>query len=191
MNNDQLRWDERYSGEEYLLGRNPSPFLAGQIDTLLRLCPGLQALDIACGEGRNSIFLARQGFTVTGLDISPVGLGKARRWMKQEGLNIDFRRVDMETNRFGGKYDLIINFNFLLRHLFPGAIEALNPGGLLVVDTILEAPNAPVPHRKEFLLQPGELASIFSGLPVEILQSEEFPESATPTARILVRKLLA
>lgn len=184
MNDDSNRWDDRYRSEEFLLGTEPSRFLAERIEEVKRLCPGRKALDIACGEGRNSIFLARHGFRVTGLDISPVGLAKARRWAEQEGLLCEFRLVNLENFHFAENYDLIINFNFLLRGLIPQEVAALTPRGVILFDTILESPTAPVPHRKDFLLQQGELARLFAPYPGTILFCGEYPDSATPTAKL-------
>ncbi|AJE02651.1 class I SAM-dependent methyltransferase [Geobacter pickeringii] len=188
MNDDRTRWDQRYLSEECLLGEKPSRFLAERIEELKRLCPGRRALDIACGEGRNSIFLARHGFAATGLDISPVAVEKARNWAGREGFACDFRLADLETYAFDGQFDLIINFNFLLRELIPREVAALAPGGVLVFDTILEAPTAPVPHRKEFLLQRGELERLFAPFPGAILHCAEFPDDATPTAKLIFQK---
>ncbi|AAR34009.1 methyltransferase domain-containing protein [Geobacter sulfurreducens] len=187
MGEEQERWDQRYLSEECLLGERPSRLLAEWIDELKRLCPGRRALDIACGEGRNSIFLARHGFAVTGLDISPVGLDKARRWAAREKLSVDFRLTDLEGYRITGTYDLIINFNFLLRDLIPHEVASLAPGGMLIFDTILQSPTAPVPHKKEYLLQPGELERLFAPFPGTVLYSAEFPDDATPTAKLIFR----
>jgi len=187
MNDDRTRWDQRYQGEEFLLGTEPSRFLSERIEEVKGLCPGRKALDIACGEGRNSIFLARHGFSVTGLDISPVGLAKARGWAEREGLHCEFCLVDLEKYPITETYDLIVNFNFLLRDLIPREVAALNPGGVIIFDTILESPTAPVPHRKDFLLQPGELARHFAPYPGTILFCGEYPDSATPTAKLIYR----
>ncbi|WP_298434731.1 methyltransferase domain-containing protein [Geobacter sp.] len=188
MNDDKLRWNRRYLSEECLLGEKPSRLLAERIGELKRLCPGRRALDIACGEGRNSIFLARHGFEVTGIDISPVGLDKARRWAAREGLAIGFILADLERYRFTGTFDLILNFNFLLRDLIPREVAALVPGGIIVFDTILESPTAPIPHRPEYLLKPGELVRLFAPYPGEILYHGEFPNDPTPTAKLIFCK---
>ena len=187
MDEDRTRWDERYGAEELLLGSGPSRLLADWLDRLLVLCPGRRALDIACGEGRNSIFLARHGFAVTGLDISPVGIAKAAAWAAREGLTGDFRVTELEGFRITERFDLILNFNFLLRELIPGMVAALNPGGVILFDTILAASSAPIPHRQEYLLQPGELAALFGSYPGAILSSAEFPDDANPTAKLVFR----
>lgn len=186
--NNRTKWDERFRSEEFALGTDPSPYLAENIDFIKSLVPGRKALDIACGEGRNSIFLAREGFDVTGVDISEVGLEKARKWMKREGLQIDFRVADLEEYEFTDTYDLIINFNFLLRDLILKSVAALRPKGVIVFDTILDSPFVPTTHKKEFLLQPGELHAIFSAFPGKIFFPEERLHDRNPTAKLIFQK---
>ena len=188
MDDDRRKWDEKYGGEGYLLGTEPSSFLRGNIGLLKRLCPGLRALDIACGEGRNSIFLARQGFDVTAVDISGKGMAKGRKRCEEEGLTVDFRLADLERYRFSESYDLIINFNFLLRDLVPQLVAVLNPGGVLMFDTILDSPLLPGEHNKLYLLQPGELRALFQTQPGKIIYYEERPCDATPTAKLIFQK---
>jgi 2-polyprenyl-3-methyl-5-hydroxy-6-metoxy-1,4-benzoquinol methylase len=152
------------------------------------LVPGRRALDIACGEGRNSIYLAKRGFQVVGMDISEAGLEKGRKWMKREGVQIDFRLVNLETFEFTEQYDLIINCNFLLRNLIPKSVAALSPGGIIVFDTLLDSPYVPTTHKKEFLLQPGELVRIFQEFPGEILAPEERLHDQMPMAKLIFVK---
>jgi 2-polyprenyl-3-methyl-5-hydroxy-6-metoxy-1,4-benzoquinol methylase len=188
MESDRIKWNQRFESEETYLGRKPSPFLFREIERIHRLAPGNRALDIACGEGRNSIFLAQQGFRVTALDISDVGLGKAAQWAEAEGVVIDFQRVDLDKYRFAERFDLIINFNFLLRELIPEEVRALSPGGLLIIDTIMESPQLCESHNPDYLLQYGELQRICEGLTGEILFNEELTDGEMPTARVLFRK---
>ena len=70
---DQIRWDKKYSTKKYLFGREAIPFLQDHVDLL----PKGHVLDLAMGEGRNGVFLATKGFQVTGVDISAEGLKKA------------------------------------------------------------------------------------------------------------------
>jgi tellurite methyltransferase len=188
MTDDRVKWNERYAGAGLYLGRSPSLFLADNITLIKELAPGKKALDIACGEGRNSIFLARNGFDVAGIDISEEGLAKAEQWAKAEGLVVAFRCIDLETFAFSESCDLIINFNFLLRGLVPMMVEALNPGGVIVFDTILDTPTLERHHNREYLLQPGELREIFSPFSGEILLYEELPCGPSPTARLIFHK---
>jgi 2-polyprenyl-3-methyl-5-hydroxy-6-metoxy-1,4-benzoquinol methylase len=188
MESDRIKWNVRFGSEDSYLGERPSPLLSREIERILRLTPGRRALDVACGEGRNSIFLAQQGFRITGLDISDVGLGKAARRAEQAGEVVDFQRVDLDQYRFTELFDLIINFNFLLRELIPEEVRALSPGGLLIIDTIMESPDLLESHNPSYLLRRGELQQIFEGLNGVVLFSEEIQDEVMPTARVLFKK---
>ena len=188
MDADRLKWNERYREEELLHGDLPSRFLAEQLPAIMALTDGRRALDLACGEGRNSLFLAHHGFTVTGVDIAEVALAKARRRAEQAGQAIELVAGDLDQYVFKGSYDLIIICNFLDRPLFPAAVAALRPGGLLLVDTIFNAPGAPPTSNPAFLAQPGELPDLFAGLPGELLHYEERTADIPPTVRMLYRK---
>jgi len=182
------KWDERFRMEECVLGTEPSGFLADNIELITSLVPGKRALDLACGEGRNSIYLASRGFSVVGLDISEAGLEKARSWMEREDVQIEFRLTDLQDYVFTECFDLIINFNFLLRDLIPKAVEALSPGGVMVFDTLLDSPYVPTTHKKEHLLQPGELLRIFRSFAGDIYHPEERLHDDMPTAKLIFRK---
>jgi len=75
MKSDQRRWNERFKRKEFALGKEPNPFLKKYI----HLLPKGKALDIASGEGRNTVFLAQQGFEVDAVDISGKGLKKTQK----------------------------------------------------------------------------------------------------------------
>lgn len=190
MEQDRIKWNRRFASEDSFLGERPSLFLSREIDRIKRLVPGHTALDIACGEGRNSVFLAQNGFLVTGLDISDVGLSKGIARAHTAGLTIDFRQVNLDGYCISERYDLILNFNFLLRSLIPSEVKALTPGGLLLFDTILESPQLLASHNPAYFLKKGELTNIFEAYPGEILFSEERESGNMPTARLLFRKSL-
>jgi tellurite methyltransferase len=188
---DRIKWNIRFGSQETYLGERPSPLLSREIERILRLSPGRRALDIACGEGRNSVFLAQQGFQVTGLDISDVGLSKGVKRAADAGVRVDLRQVDLDEYRFTEQFDLIINFNFLLRGLIPEAFQALSPGGLLIIDTIMESGEMLASHNPSYLLGRGELQRIGEGLAGEILLCEEQTDDEMPTARMIFRKTAA
>ena len=73
---DRNKWDKRYSGDEMVWTSTPNQFLVSEV---VDLPPG-RAVDLACGEGRNAVWLAAQGWQVIGVDFSPVGLAKARHF---------------------------------------------------------------------------------------------------------------
>ncbi|HQC76961.1 MAG TPA: class I SAM-dependent methyltransferase [Mycobacterium sp.] len=84
-------WDERYQGEDFAYGTAPNDFLRSQVEHL----PAGRVLCLAEGEGRNAVFLAEQGFTVTAVDLSPVGLAKAERLATQRGVRIETVVADL------------------------------------------------------------------------------------------------
>lgn len=188
MEEDRIKWDARYGREGYMFSFTPSKFLARSFETLLALVPGRRALDIACGEGRNGIFLAQNGFEVTAVDISPVGLAKGMVRASQVGVRVDFVCADLDTYRVEQGYDLILDFNFLFRPLIPMMVEALTPGGVILMETVLKGPNLPGEHRKEYLLGQGELEGIFTRDDGEILLVEEDHSGDFPVARVMFRK---
>ncbi len=188
MDQDRIKWNKRFESQDSYLGSRPSPFLAREIDRIKRLVPGNAALDVACGEGRNSVFLAANGFRVTGLDISEVGLAKAAARAEVGGVEVNFIRVDLDDYEIVERYDLIVNFNFLLRELIPQEMRALNPGGVLLFDTILESQQLLESHNPAYLLGRGELVRLFENYDGEILFAEESESGEMPTARLLFRK---
>lgn len=188
METDRIKWNTRFESQDSFLGRHPSPFLFERMEQVKSMVPGQTALDIACGEGRNSLFLAQHNFVVTGLDISDVGLDKGRKRAEQLGVTVDFRQVDLDSYVFEEKFDLILNFNFLLRVMIPHEIAALNPGGVLLFDTILASEALLQTRTTEYLLVPGELETLFACHDGKILFSEESCSGEMPTARLLFRK---
>src|SRR5512141_2705580 len=86
------RWNTRFSAEGYLFGKGPNAFLESQAH---RLRPGMRALSVADGEGRNSVWLARQGLVVTAFDFSPVGVEKARALAREAGAPVDHHQSDI------------------------------------------------------------------------------------------------
>jgi SAM-dependent methyltransferase len=131
------RWNARFSAEGYLFGTEPNAFLASQRD---RLKPGMRALCIADGDGRNSVFLARQGLAVTAFDFSPIAVAKAKRFAAEAGVQVDYRQSDiLAWDWEPSRYDVVaaIFFQFLdaaqRAKVFRGLESALAPGGLLLL----------------------------------------------------------
>ena len=88
---DSEGWDRRYAGRELVWTSEPNRFLVPEVDGLE---PG-RALDLACGEGRNALWLAEHGWTVTGVDFSKVGLEKARQLADSRGMQAEWIAADV------------------------------------------------------------------------------------------------
>lgn len=131
------RWNSRFSADGYLFGKRPNAFLESQA---ARLKPGMRALSIADGEGRNSVWLARQGLEVTAFDFSPVGVEKARALASEAGVKVDYHRSDIfEWDWSAARYDVLVAIfiQFLSppqrARIFARFREALVPGGLVIL----------------------------------------------------------
>ena len=135
---DQVeRWNTRFGGNDYLFGTAPNVFLTSQAH---RLRAGMSALCVADGEGRNSVWLARQGLRVTAFDISPVGVEKAKRLAREAGVTLEHHVADVnDWDWDAAPYDLVlaIFIQFVSpperARVFAGMMRALAPGGLLVL----------------------------------------------------------
>ncbi len=169
-------WDARYEAKGALWGADPNQFLA-EIASMLE--PGT-ALDLGCGQGRNSFWLASRGFTVTGLDLSPVAIEQAREVADELDVNVTFESVDLTTwDPAGRVWDLVVLTYLHLseerRPVVHGAAKrAVAPGGRLVViahhlDNLENGVGGPpIP---ELLFVEQQLADDFSDL--NILRNEK------------------
>jgi tellurite methyltransferase len=121
------------------------------------------ALDLACGAGRNALWLAEQGWSVTAVDGSAAAIAILRERAAARGLNVDARAADLERDEFPverAAWDLIAILYYLQRNLFEAAKRGVAPGGVLIgIVHITEPGEEPTAHR----LRPGELATYFAG----------------------------
>jgi len=177
---DRLRWNRRYRDNPARdSDLQPSRWLVSHRRLLLEQPKG-PALDLACGRGRNSRYLARLGFEVEAVDISDVAIERLKERAARWELPIHPRVLNLESGALPrDRYRVIVNFNYLERRIFPAIVEALLPGGLLFFATFLKGPGAPPRGRLNpaYLLDPGELPRSFSAL--EILDYREGPAEST------------
>ena len=129
-------WDEKYSAEHYIYGKEPNRFLA---EHAAELPPG-DVLCLAEGEGRNAVYLAGLGFSVTAIDRSQVGMDKAQRLAAEKGVEIQTICADLADFDLGqARWDAIVSiFGHVppdVRHKVYGSLhEALKPGGVLLLE---------------------------------------------------------
>lgn len=169
MNDAQGKWNERWR-EKADDAFAPDPWLL----RVLPLLPGGSALDLACGRGRNALFLAERGLSVTALDISAEALAQLDLAAAQRGLAVATGRIDMETEPRlpTAAFDLVLMFFYLHRPLLPPLRRAVKPGGVAVLRTFSSAGPFPGgPGNPDFVLRPGELLDLFADW--EILLHEE------------------
>jgi SAM-dependent methyltransferase len=129
-------WDERYSSIEYAYGKAPNDFLAAQFSGI----PKGKVLSLAEGEGRNAVFLAKHGYSVTAVDSSIVGLKKAERLAKEQGVSVDLIHADLSDFDLGSDaWDGIISIfvplpSTVRKDLYRRLPGALKSGGVFLLE---------------------------------------------------------
>ncbi|MBN1681662.1 MAG: class I SAM-dependent methyltransferase [Anaerolineae bacterium] len=159
---DRERWDRRYA--------NPFDLTKAANALLTRHVPppgpGDRVLELACGLGRNALWLAEQGYRVDAIDISLVALRQAHAEMQRRGLSgVTFIAADLDTFPLPRcEYDLVTVFRFLNRDLFPAIRACVRPGGLVIYETLnVRRVKSRPTMRREHMLQLGELPGFFPG----------------------------
>lgn len=158
---DRRRWDARFAEDALLMGSAPKPIVLAFDATLPRRG---RALDIACGEGQLAIWLARRGLQVTAVDISGVALDKLRALAAAEGLARRVNAVEADLDDglppLAAALDLVTCIDFYSPPVIAQARELLAPGGMLLVQVLLQPAGGDSPHRAA----PGEALAFAAGL---------------------------
>lgn len=167
---DREKWERRYAEGEYA-GRDwPTRLLA---DWLERpdgpSWPDRpSALDLACGAGRNALYLAGRGFEVDAMDISTVALARAEARAAEMGVRVNWMPVDLDEATIDPeRYDLVIIARYVNRGLTEALTASLREGGYLVYEQHLVTDrDVGGPRNPAFCVQPNELLRMFSSLRV-------------------------
>jgi len=171
-------WDERYADEEYVYGTEPNEFLKNQTSKL----PKGKILSLCEGEGRNAVYLAKQGFEVTGVDSSSVGLAKARKLAEREGVSITTELADMgdfriEPDTWDGVVSIFCHIPPAMRNeLHRQIVAGLKPGGVLILEAYTPeqlALGTGGPQIAALTMTAESLKSELDGLDIELIQELE------------------
>ena len=185
---DRDRWNSRYADGAYASRRHPSPFLAS-IDRLLPVKG--RALDLACGAGRNAMYLAHRGLEVDAVDISRIALDRGRA--DAGDLPIHWIECDLDEGfEATVDYDLIVNIRYVNLALIPTLIECLGPGGILVIEQHLAtAADVIGPSNPAYRVAKGELGRVANTMIVEHLDEGLFDDPdgrCAALARLVARR---
>ncbi len=129
-------WDERYSADEYAYGTSPNEFLVDKVSCI----PKGKVLSLAEGEGRNAVFLAKEGYSVTAVDGSLVGLNKARKLAEENNVVVEFIHADLADYDLGeNKWDGIVSIfcplpSSLRKELYKKVIKGLKQNGVFLLE---------------------------------------------------------
>ena len=134
-------WNERYNEAEYVFGTEPNDFLR---DEFSKIPIGGSVLCLAEGEGRNAVFLAQQGYQVTAMDMSEVGLNKALKLSQDRGVDIITQVADLANYDFGeAQWDGIVAIwahlpTAVRQHVYAQIAPALKPNGVFILEAYTE-----------------------------------------------------
>ena len=159
------RWNERRRAGFEPFPDRPSEWLVEHRGLLA----GGRALDVACGDGRDALFLARHGYEVDAVDVSDVAIDALRAAATERRLPIHPYAADLEREPLpGAGYDAIVCFNYLQRDLFAALEQALALNGLLLYETFARAHVDELGRQvnEAFVLERNELLHAFAGLHV-------------------------
>jgi tellurite methyltransferase len=165
-------YDQRYAGREYYWGKKPSA-MCDKIIEIMRPRSDLhpRLLDLGCGEGRNAVYFAMNGFDVVGLDASLPGLKKAERYAEEVGVRIKTIHADIVSYELVDIYDVIFSTGTLhylppevRRQRFQNYKDSTSPDGINALSVFVEKPfiaRAPDAEETAFLYKSGELMSYY------------------------------
>lgn len=165
---DRLKWDERYRAGSYAARPHPTQLLADRLADL----PRGRALDVACGAGRNALFLAAAGYEVDAVDVSSVGLERGARTAAERGLAVNWIEADLEESPApealpNSDYALIVLVRYVNMPLIPLLAERLGNGGCLLCEQHLQTTlDVAGPRNPAYRLEPNELLAAASNLRV-------------------------
>lgn len=163
---DRHKWDARYRQGAYESRPHPSAFLAECAD---RLPSRGRALDVACGAGRNALFLARCGLVVDAVDISPVALERGRR--SAGTLPIQWLEADLDAGFTPTRqYDVIVNIRYVQLDLLAALLPSLRAEGALVVEQHLlwdGGEKVTGPQNPAFRVAPGTMPRLAANLDIQ------------------------
>ena len=179
---DARAWDDRYAASELVWSAGPNRFVA---EELADLSPGT-AVDLAAGEGRNAIWLARRGWSVTAGDFSPVALDKGRTLAGDTALA--WVCADATTWRPAQPVDLVVIAYLQLpadqrRAAVRGAVESLTPGGtflLVAHDSTNLTEGTGGPQDPAVLMTAEDVLADLDGLDVDVVRAERVARKVSP-----------
>ena len=181
MVEDKKRWNERYLD-------NPMPeTVSPLVEKYIEHANVGQAIDIACGTGRNAHYLSDLGFMVDAVDISDYALERVKNSATINKIDIDLDKYNLTPN----KYDLIVNVNYLNRRLVSQMKDALKSGGVIMFETFIVAHgDFKLPTTNlDYLLRKNELLHSFIGL--DVIYYEERIDTNLRGERIKVASIVA
>ena len=183
----RTNYEKWYEGEDYYWGLEPGDFL----EELIRLCPpaeGCKVLDIGCGEGKDAVYMAQQGYDVTAFDLTENGIRKTRLLAEKRGVRINAYVDDINTFEVDEQFDIIYSTG-TIQYLFDenkkGFFEKLEkitkPGGIVFINVFVEKSFLELPpdwDKEEKMWKSGELFTYFADWKMERIDEVIFEDNS-------------
>ena len=171
MDNYRTQYEKFYESDDYYWGTEPADFLKLLI-SLKAPRPGMKILDIGCGEGKDAVYMAKRGYTVTAFDLTESGIAKTKRLAEKVGVRVKAYVDDINTFETDERFDIVYSSG-TLQYLFEDKIDDFfrkiekitNPHGLNYFNVFVEKPfleKAPDWDREESLWKTGALLAKYS-----------------------------
>jgi SAM-dependent methyltransferase len=188
---DKLKWDEKYIKKPSLLKSRPH---TQKLQLALSHAQTGKALDIACGIGRNTLFLAKNGFYVDAIDIAQAAINKLNEDAKEQNLSSHINAILADTDEFEIEkniYDFIIMSNFLDRRLIIEAQNALKKNGIFFIETyMLSDENEKENSDPKNMLKPNELKEMLTDS-FELIEYDEFDNESFELYKMKKQAIIA
>ena len=190
MDNNRTQYAKLYEADEYYWGKEPADFL----ERLIALKPprrGMKILDIGCGEGKDAVYMAKKGYTVTAFDLTASGIAKTHQLAEEMGVKINAYVDDINTFETEERFDIIYSSG-TLQYLFPDNIarffektqKITNPHGLNYFNVFVTKPfigDAPDWDKEETLWKTGDLFNWYADWKIHYLDETIFQCSSSET----------
>lgn len=188
MDEYRTQYEKFYRSDEYYWGTEPADFL----DRLIALKPprpGMKILDIGCGEGKDAVYMAKKGYTVTAFDLTESGIVKTKRLAEENRVRIKAYVDDINTFETDERFDIIYSSGTLqylqkdaIRPFFEKITKMTNPHGLNYFNVFVDKPFiAPAPDwdKEETLWKTGDLFSWYAEWKIHYLDETIFECSSS------------
>lgn len=188
---DKEKWELKYRDKPQLLEYREASAIVQRYGCRGQ---GERALDLACGTGRHTLYLASEGFEVDAIDIASAAMEVLMVDALRQGVaeRISPIEADLDAYKFeNGSYDLIVMSNYLERTLIERTKDALKRGGIYIVETYMQDDeNEKRDSKSSNLLQPGELKEIFAQ-GYKVLHYDEYDNEAHEIYRMRKQVIVA
>ena len=187
MDHFRTQYEELYRSEDYFWGTEPADFL----EKLIRLKPpasGVKVLDIGCGEGKDAVFMAQQGYDVTAFDLTESGIRKTLRLAAERGTALKAYTADINDFETDETFDIIYStgtIQYLAEENIPAFFEKIsrltNPHGLHYFNVFVEKPFLLLPpdwDREERMWKTGTLFSYYADWKIHLIDEVTFEDNS-------------